>query len=1014
MSTFACCRRLFECLLLSLGVLALTSLLFGQGGTSDVVGHVKDKSGAVVNGATITVINKASGLQRSASSSIDGGFTIAGLPPGLYQVEVSQSGFGKQTRDLAVLVGQSPELNVTLLPATETVSVNVQEELPLVETSGAVVHKTITPEQVDSLPIDGRDFSTLAALVPGVTTGNTAIDKNYDPVKRNVPAISINGQNGRNLFMAIDGGDNTDIFMGGSNITLSLEAVQEFEVITHDPKANYGRGIGGVVNVVTKAGTNNWHGSGFGFFRDSAFASIDAISAQAHKPKPPTSGQQFGGTIGGPLVHDRFFFFYSYERQRKNQQRVFNSTSTNPAVAALNGTTTPQAFRQNFNDGRLDLRVNNNNNFFIRYAEQDNNSSNEFFSDLDAPNSAASETNKLHDVVAAWTSVLSPNKVNDARFHWQFFSNLINNNVSSLNTPTIILGSGVTFGASQAGTQAPKEITYQFSDDFTYTKGRHTLRMGANFVIQPHIGIFGDFRHNRYRFNNDDYDPATNTIGATNSLANYRSWSSPAFDIVNKTLAHSGFYFMDEIRLRRLSITAGLRYDFVHNLIYNRGTLAEQIVRDNIGQFPGSPHNRVPQDDKAEFAPRLSAAYDVFGNGKAVIHAGWARLFDPSSILASTLFADLEVPQINGNPPFNFVFVPGAFAGFFGLPCSTTPCQPAAFDASTIPFSFPIGFVNSSDMKVARADQFNLGGTYQVQDGPLAGMTFGLDGIYSRTRRLTQGRNANFCVNKGNLAAYQSCLNGSFDPNGVNFPQAGPNDPITNIPRQIYLQDTTGRNDYTAAMFSVQRRFSRLNLLAHYTVSRAITDTNQFTFIVLNQLNPHAPGELGPSEFDEHHRGVIAATVTLPWGMQYSTILQAATARPYTPTSAFNGGDVNGDGVPTVFGAITNGPGGSRTFQTENDRVGPRGSLRGDPTFSWDMRFAKIFSLESLFKRDAKIELLAEVFNITNKANYGQNYQDLEFLGTPGPVPTPNPTFRQPINIISPPRTAQFGFRFTF
>jgi hypothetical protein len=1016
MTNRASLRLFVHCLSLSLVLMLSNSLLFAQGGTSGVAGHVRDNSGAVINGASVKAVSKTSGLERTAVTAVDGSFTIADLPPGPYELTISKAGFGDQTRQIILLVGQSPDLGITLSPATLQQRVEVLEELPLVEATGAVVHKSITPEQVDNLPIDGRDFSTLAILVPGVTAGNTAIDKNYDPVKRNVPAISINGQNGRNLFMAIDGGDNTDIFMGGSNITLSLEAVQEFEVITHDPKANYGRGIGGVVNVVTKSGTNTWHGSGFGFFRDSSFASIDAISAEKNKPKPPTDSQQFGGTVGGPIVKNRFFAFYSYERQRKNQQRVFNSSSSNPAIAALDGTATPQVFRQNFNDGRLDVKANNNNSLFVRYAEQDNVSSNEFFSDLDAPNSAASETNKLHDVAAAWTSVLSPSKVNSARFHYQFFSNAINNNVSSLDVPTIILASGVTFGASQAGTQAPKEISYQFGDDFTWTKGRHTLSFGANFVIQPHIGIFGDFRHNRYRFNNDDYDPATNTIGATNSLANYRSWSSPAFDILNKTMAHSGFYGMDEIRLGRLAVTAGLRYDFAHNLIYNRGTLAEKLVRDNIGQFPGSPRNKVPHDDKTNFAPRLSAAYDVFGNAKVIVHGGWARLFDPSSILASTLFADLEVPQVNGNPPFNFVFVPGAFAGFFGIPCATTPCQPAAFDASTIPFSFPIGFVNTPDMKVARADQFNLGGTYQIPDGPLAGMTFGLDGIYSRTRRLTQGRNLNFCVNKGDVAAYDDCLNGSFNPSGVNFPQAGANDPITNIPRQVYLQDTTGRNDYTGVMFSVQHRLkSRVHLLAHYTISRAITDTNQFTFIVLNQLDPHARGELGPSEFDEHHRGVISATVDLPWGVHYSTILQAASARPYTPTSSADpfkpicgnscAGDLNGDGVPSVFGAISNGPGGSRTFQTENDRAGGRGTLRGDPTFTWDMRFAKSLSLEGLLKRSAQIELLGEVFNITNRANFGQNFFDN--------VADPS-TFGKPINIITPPRTGQFGFRFTF
>lgn len=978
-------------------MLCVSSPAWGQASGSMILGQVKDASGAVVSGASVEVLSTGTGLKREARTGADGSFVVTNLQPGRYRVTATQAGFGAQAKELALLVGQSADLIFTLSPASRQEVVKVDAETPLIETNTATIHKTITPEQVDTLPINGRDFSSLAALVPGVTSGNTSINANYDPVKRNVPAIAINGQSGRNLYMAIDGGDNTDIFMGGQNITLSLEAVQEFEVITHDPKAQYGRGIGGVINVVTKSGTNSFHGSGFGFFRTASLNANNAISEMLGSPKPPFDSQQFGGTIGGPIMKDRIFFFYSYERQQNNTSRVFNSGGAFPT---LDGTVTPQAFRQNFHLARVDVKVADNHTLFGRYAEQDNGSTNEFFNDQDAPDSTADEFNRLHDVVIGFTSLVGNNKVNDLRFHYQFYSNRIQNTASSLDVPTIILPAA-TFGASQAGTQAPKEITYQISDDFSWTHGRHNLRFGGNIIVHPHIGIEGDFRHNRFRFTNNDYDPVTNTIGATNSLANYRSWSSPGFDIVNRRLTHTGFYIQDDIRLGRLTIAAGLRYDYVHNLFYNRGTLAEQLVRDNVGLVPGGPVRSTPSDDKNNFAPRIAAAYDVFGDGHLVIRGGYARIFDPSSILASTLFSDLEVTQVNGNPQFNFVFVPGAFAGFFPpLACAATPCTPAVFDAGTLPFSFPIGFVNSPDMVVAHADQFNAGFAYQIKEGPLAGLTFDVDGIYARTRNLTQGRNLNFCIN-----ADPTCLSGSFTPTGVNFPAAGPNDPITGIPRQVFLEDSTGRNDYTALLISARRSFAkRWQLFANYTLSRAITDTNQFTFVVLNQLNTQEPGELGPSNWDERHRVVISGLVELPGKIQFSNIFTGASARPFTASDSTNC-DVNLDGVPTVFGAIDNGPGGSRTQNVSAcDRVGGRGDFRGDATFSWDIRVAKVFSLEQL-SSGAQIEGLFEVYNLSNAANFGQNFFD--DLGDPA-------RFGTPINIITPPRTIQLGVKFRF
>jgi carboxypeptidase family protein len=995
--------RLAACILMTFTFLLLPSAMLGQGGEGNIVGHVKDSSGGMIKGATITVTNPSTGWKRTVQSDADGAFSVINLPPGNYKVETSYAGFAILAQAVTVQVAQALDLNLELRPAGQQQQVNVEAVAPLVETTTATLHKAITPQQVDELPIDGRTFTTLATLVPGVTTADVSVSQNYDPTKRNVPAISINGQSGRNLFMSIDGGDNTDMFMGGQNINLSLEAVQEFDVTTHDPKAQYMRGIGGVVTVVTKSGSNDFHGSGFGFFRNDSYEAIDHFSEVNNKPKPPFSSQQFGGTIGGPIFRDKLFFFYSYERDRNTGSRVFNS---NGAFPSLDGTATSQPFRQNLHTARIDGRINDGTTWFARYSEQDNITANEFFNSLEAPgpNAGANETNKLHDTVAALTKLFGSNKVNDFRFHYQYWQNSITNKVSSLVVPTIILPDA-SFGASPAGTQAPRENMWQWNDDFSMVHGRHGIRFGGTDVYRPRLGIAGDFRHNRYRYATDAYDPATNTVFAGNSLSNFRSWTSPAFDIFNRPLTHVGFYVQDDIRLNRVTISAGLRYDYFHNLLYFRGTLAEQLVSQNIGQFPGSPHHTTPSDDPTNFGPRVAVAWDVNGDGRTVIRAGYGRIYDPSSLLAGSLFANLEVTQANGNPPFNFVFIPGAFGSLLGVPCATRPlpanCQPTAIPTSGFPFSFPIGFVTSPDSKVAYADQVHGGVSHQFKEGRMAGLAIDVDGVYSRTRKLTQGRQANFCINNDPTCG-----------SGVNFPQAGLNDPITGIPREIFIEDTTGRNNYEALIISARKNLTKwYQLFASYTLSQATTDTDQFDFVVLNQLNPNGSGELGPTNFDERHRLVVSGIVSFPHGIQWSNILTAASARPYTPILC-GGCDANNDGVPTVFGAVTDGPSGSRTFNTDGDRAGPRGSLRGNPTFSWDTRIAKIFKFERV--RNSELELLFEVFNLTNKANFGQNYNDDEFLQTPTGGLVPNPTFRKPINIITPPLQGQFGVRFHF
>ena len=499
---------------------------------------------------------------------------------------------------------------------------------------------------------------------------------------------------------------------------------------------------------------------------------------------------------------------------------------------------------------------------------------------------------------------------------------------------------------------------------------------------QPNTGQTGDFRHNRFLFSNNDYNPATGVIGPTNTALNYRSWASDAYDVQNPAISQSGLYVQDSIRMNRLTVVGGLRWDYTTNLFYKRGNLAENLVYQYEGHIPGGPTSTAPHASWKQFAPRLALTYDLTGKQTTVVRAGYARIWDPSAIMASTLMQNLEVTQANGDAPFDFDFVPGSLLGYFGI----TPGK--VFNAASLPFSFPIGWVNSPDMTEAYSDQINGGIEHEFTQGALGGMTIDIDGIYSRTRGLTQGRNLNFCLNA--------------DCSQVNFPQAGEY-PLVGLPRQIFLEDSTGGNDYKALMITARRRFAnRWEFNGSYTLSRATTNTDQFQFVILNQLEPNGPGEWGPTNFDETHRVVLSGTVLLPGDIQLSGIFNAASARAYTPAT---NGDANGDGVPTVFGGTSDGPGGSRTWNVaQGDRVGARGSLRGDPTVTLDLRATKIFRVPSLTP-SSQVEVLFEVFNITNVTNYGNNYFD----NVDDPA-----RFGQPINIITPPREAQIGLRFRF
>ena len=914
----------------------------------NIVGRIVDVTGGVLRGASVTVSETETGLSRSTITDEEGNYSFSTLPVGTYTIRVSLAKFETQERRLILAVGQSLAVNVTLQLAGFNVTAAVRAS-PLIETRTSQVHGGVEVEQIENLPIPGRDFQALATLVPGVTSGNTGVNQNYSPAKKFVPAISINGQNGRNINIRIDGGDNNDISVGGQKITLSQEAVQEFNIITQCHRVEHGKGAGGVINVITRRGTNDWSGSVFGYFRDDALQSIDAISESLGVGKPRFDSQQFGARVGGPLKRDHAFIFYSYERQLRDTWNVFNSGGAFPTE---DGDVVLQPFRQNMNTVRFDFNAAPSLQLFARYSEQDFTVQGELFSPTTAPESSNSEDNDFHDAVIGITSRMGNNAVNDFRLHYAWFRNRILNDLSNDEFPTLIFPAG-SFGASEAGDQSTKEAAWEFRNDFSVQKGDHQIKLGGSIIHRPTIFADGNLRRNRFTFANNDFDPVTRTIGPTNHAVFLRTWSAPYFRIFNKGLSEFGVYIQEDYTVSpRTTLNIGVRYDFIHNLFYERDVAASQFIYDQLG--------RRPKDDKNNFTGRMGVAFDVLGDGNTVIRGAYGRYYDPASVVAATLFEELDRRDLE-QPPYQFTFIPADLFDALGIVPGEPVPEAAIREAFRLGLVIPFNFVNGPDLRVASADQLNAGIAHQLTSGALAGLAFDASVVYSRT----SGLNAVILT--------------------PDFPALGPT---------VQLNSPTGQSEYWGLLFSARKRFDTGQLYGSYTLSRAEESTNQFSYNPLDFRDPNGQGEFGPTNFDERHRLALSGMVALPGDLRLSGILLAASARPWTPGCDC---DFNADGQ-----VANNGPSGSRTFNSfGGDRVEPRGSRRGDPTYSVDVRLSKLLRLSG----DARLELMFEVFNLFDAANFGQNIFDN--------IDDPE-RFATPINIITPPRTAQIGVRLQF
>src|SRR2546428_9062486 len=291
----------------------LCTSLAAQVATGDLTGRITDTTGAVVPNSTVTARNPATGQTRTTQSNALGDYTLTQLPPGTYEVSAEFMGFSKAVRTgVEVSVGTRATLNFELMPGGITEVVEVAAPPFTIETTKSVIAGVVSPTEIQNMPLINRTFANLSVIMPEARPVGT-----FDPTKTHVGNVAMNGGDGRQLDVNVDGGDDKDNVVGGLLQNFAYESIQEFEVLQHRWSAESGRAVGGVINVVTKSGTNDLHGSAFVNFRNQSIRTRDFFEKQTTDPKPEYDREEFGGSIGGSILKERVFSFGPARRFRE-------------------------------------------------------------------------------------------------------------------------------------------------------------------------------------------------------------------------------------------------------------------------------------------------------------------------------------------------------------------------------------------------------------------------------------------------------------------------------------------------------------------------------------------------------------------------------------------------------------------------------------------------------------------------------------------------------------------------
>ena len=934
-------------LVIALALVPSVVPLFAQSDTGTIDGRVYDEQKAGMPGVTVTARNTATGLTRTVQSSGEGTFRFQSLPAGTYDITAELQGFAKQLRHAVVVqVTTATTVDFTMKVGALSETVVVTGEAPLIQTTKSDVGQVITTAMVENMPLNGRKFQDLSLLVPGTRPSNY-----YDPTKTEVGGISYGGLTGRSVNISVDGGDNNDGVVRGLLQQFSADAIQEYKVTTQRYTAEFGRSTGGLVNVITKSGTNDFHGTAFGFGRNEKLNSETYFEKQAGTGKQPFSQQQAGGTIGGPIKKDKAFFFFSYEYNRRND---FATVFTNHVLPGEEGAQ-EKPFRNHLLTAKGDVQLSTNNRLLVRYALEDQKRQHDFIGGSTLKSAGASNTNLIHSAIVRNSTVLGNSKLNEFVV---LFQNFENNILAEDPSNPAITTPDFTFGANINTPQQTIQRRWQFRDDFSFRKtgwaGDHDFKAGGE-VIRSHYGGF--FTPTLYGFFNFVNPLPGNDINAyLNAIADTFTGSAGQ-NQANDNWTYVASYFQDDWKpTSNLTINLGLRWEMQAGPYQNK--FDTPVLREL--KALGYPTER--KQDLKDFGPRAGFAYDLTGSGKSVVRGGFGVYYDE-------IFQNITLYE-----KWNDVRTPLFFVS--ASPAPFTPAQYAANrDAIRNSFIDPsfagqIMRLTAPDLKQPYSLQFNAGFSHQLNPH----LSFDVDYIHAIGKREI----ARWTIDTPANESTRLSPAGQFEP----------------LWGRINVEGNRGHSRIDALYVTAKARARAVELITTYSLSKGMNIANDFGSYPGNLSNTdNWEGDWGPMPNDVRHRFTLGGVFQLPLGLQFSSSVQANTGKPFNPIQGLTG----------QRNAV-------RAIDPATGQAFGRNSFRGPGFATWDARLGKIVNLHG----SNSLEVLFEVFNLTDRVNFsGDTAYGFNNVWGRGTSPLAN--FATPTQIVaSSNRQAEFGVRFRF